>query len=111
MAKTILFQVAANLVDGDAVHEVVAGSGTNSYTVTDIASPGTIKVQGLASGDNLNIMMRDHAGTAYDPWGATLNTRKTTATPVEIGVFGVMGKIKGDPDDARGIIIYVEDAS
>lgn len=109
MAKTILFQVAAGAVDGETVHTVAPG-GANNYAVADLSAPKTIRAQGLAADDALNVVVLDYAGTAYDTWGKQLNTSNISATPVEIGSFAVEGGVKGDPGDARGIIIYTEDA-
>ncbi len=101
MAKTPLLTAVTGAI-------TTADTG-NSFEVTDLSAPKTLRVQGLNNDDALNVMVQNFAGDGFVPWTdgdgqVQLNAKRRSVTPFEIGVFAVEGSVGGT------VTIYTEDA-
>lgn len=102
MAKTLLLNAVSGVI--------VAGADDNSFAVTDLAEPKTLRSQGMQDHDVLNVVVKNYAGDGWVPFTdgngqVQLSRARRSVTPMEIGEFAVEGSVAGPAT------IYTEDAS
>lgn len=81
------------LLDG-VTGAVIPGVAANSFEVTDPTNFLTVKVEGLAEGDYLNLVRENYAADGFEPVTMNghpiqLNRGNTSATPAEKGVYAL----------------------
>jgi len=87
-----------------AVAEAISGSiaaGAYTFEISDPTTYKTVKIDGLQSGDKFDLVRENFGADGWEPstdgrGNIQLNTDRRTATPLEIGVYSVVGSSAGD---------------